>query len=331
MKEADLEVILTKEFFEKHNNLTMIKMSEIVGCSERVVRKYMKSLGVYVRRNKPRVFGKIKVNCGGCGNEIEIYHYKIEQSKTGVFFCSKDCTKGKTLEESYGEDAAKKYKKNFSLAHETRDPGSYKRQGRTLSKNRKEQGGLNHKEGCTCCICKTKRGETFGEDNNFFGKHQTEGAIRRAVEGNRKRYADGTHGLCDPARRLAQVRASQKTLFNRKGKTSYEAKIQEIIEENNFPYRYTGNSDFWLQSEGKHINPDFISTDGSKIALEPYASYFKIKVYGSVENYRVERTRLLWKLGWKVIYFDEKDLNGSNWKEHCLNKILIEQNNNKES
>jgi len=118
-----------------------------------------------------------------------------------------------------------------------------------------------------------------------------------------------------------KMRKKLLTPKTRKNLTDYEERILEVINENGLPYKYVGNGDFWLTSEGKHINPDFVNVDGEKIVIEVFCNYWKKKSHGSVEEYIIERRRLFANFGWKVIFIGDKDLNKINWKKHCLQLI----------
>ena len=53
--------------------------------------------------------------------------------------------------------------------------------------NFKNHSLLNHKENCSCMICKAKRGETKGKNNPFYGKHNpcSEERKRKIGESNK--------------------------------------------------------------------------------------------------------------------------------------------------
>jgi very-short-patch-repair endonuclease len=98
--------------------------------------------------------------------------------------------------------------------------------------------------------------------------------------------------------------------------TSYEKKISELCIENNLPFIYTGDGTFLIG----YKNPDFVNKK-EKIAIEVYYSYFKIRDFGSCENYEKQRKEYFDKYGWKVIFIRKEDIVDNNWKEICLNKI----------
>ena len=98
--------------------------------------------------------------------------------------------------------------------------------------------------------------------------------------------------------------------------TSYEKKIAELCIENSLPFIYTGDGRFLINFK----NPDFVNQQ-DKIIIEVFYSWFKIKVYGSVENYKEHCKKKYNSSGWKIIFIDEDEVDVNNWKELCLNKI----------
>lgn len=83
--------------------------------------------------------------------------------------------------------------------------------------------------------------------------------------------------------------------------SSYEKRIISIINKHNLPYKFVGDGSFLIDSK----NPDFINTNGEKIALEVFHNYYKIKNYGSIENYKKQRQEIFNNYGWRVIFLDE--------------------------
>ena len=98
--------------------------------------------------------------------------------------------------------------------------------------------------------------------------------------------------------------------------TSFEQKISALCFKYNLPFIYKGNGDFLINFK----NPDFVNFK-DKIVIEVFYSWFKIRDYGSIENYKEFCRKKYNSLGWKVIFIDELDLNNNNWEEKCLNKI----------
>ncbi len=113
-----------------------------------------------------------------------------------------------------------------------------------------------------------------------------------------------------------KYRENQTTKILRKRPTSYEKKISEICIENHLPFVYTGNGTFLIG----YKNPDFVNQK-DKIVIEVYYSWFKIRDYGSCENYEKKRRKYFVKYGWNTIFIRDDEINAENWKEICLNKI----------
>ena len=136
------------------------------------------------------------------------------------------------------------------------------------------------------------KGQTYDE---FYGKE-------RAIEIKNKIFS-------------AKNRESMlKGLLKRP--TSYEQKISDLCIKSNIPFIYTGNGTFLIG----HKNPDFIN-EKKKIAIEVYHNYFKIRDFGSCENYEKQRSEYFAKYGWDVIFIRTEEIEDKNWKEVCLNKI----------
>lgn len=119
----------------------------------------------------------------------------------------------------------------------------------------------------------------------------------------------------DPKFKERIIKASIKGLLKRP--TSYEQKISDLCFKHNLPFIYKGNGDFLINFK----NPDFVN-EKDKIVIEVFYSWFKIRDYGSVENYKEFCRRKYHPFGWKVIFIDELDLNCENWEDKCLNKII---------
>lgn len=116
--------------------------------------------------------------------------------------------------------------------------------------------------------------------------------------------------------RQASKNPSPETLrkiLHRRIPTSLEEKFQAIINKYNLPYKFVGDGSFILGS----YNPDFINVNSEKIAIEVYAKYHKIKNHKNIDEWKEERTEVFRKYGWKIIYFDETQIN----KDKILSKL----------
>ena len=91
-----------------------------------------------------------------------------------------------------------------------------------------------------------------------------------------------------------------------------------LFKNNNLPLRFVGDfKDQGLYIEGKV--PDFVATNSKRVLVEIYSDYFKIKDYGSVENYKVQRNELFSKYEWKTLFFSETELKTNPNK--CINEL----------
>ncbi len=99
-----------------------------------------------------------------------------------------------------------------------------------------------------------------------------------------------------------------KNALTRRIPSSLEGKFQGIIDKHNIPYKFVGDGSFIIEN----CNPDFINTNSEKIAIEVYARYYKLRNHISIEEWKKERAKIFEKYGWKIIYFDETQVNENN-------------------
>jgi very-short-patch-repair endonuclease len=87
--------------------------------------------------------------------------------------------------------------------------------------------------------------------------------------------------------------------------SSLELKMMRIIDENKLPYRFVGNGNFFIENKC----PDFVNCNGEKIALEVFYREHKNQFRGNVNGWMQNRQKLFNKYGWKVMFFDETQVN----------------------
>jgi len=97
--------------------------------------------------------------------------------------------------------------------------------------------------------------------------------------------------------------------------SSLEVKMMGIIEKFNLPYKFVGNGKF---SIGNKI-PDFVNVNGEKIALEVFyrrhkcqfgTKGFKKEIdFTILERWKEERKKIFSSFGWKVLFFNEIEVN----------------------
>jgi len=88
-------------------------------------------------------------------------------------------------------------------------------------------------------------------------------------------------GKASQGRRLTKEQL--KKCLRRRTPTSLERKFQGIVNKFNLPYIFVGDGSFIIAG----YNPDFINTNGEKIAIEVFAKYFKTirwKKYRNMEK-----------------------------------------------
>lgn len=95
-------------------------------------------------------------------------------------------------------------------------------------------------------------------------------------------------------------------------KPSKPEKQFDILLQKLFPdqWRYTGDASFWVTSNGKRLNPDFISTKGPKKIIEFNGDYWHSKkVTGRTkEEEEQQRTDLYAQLGYQTLIIWESEL-----------------------
>lgn len=103
-----------------------------------------------------------------------------------------------------------------------------------------------------------------------------------------------------------RTREAIRKALRRRPISSLEDKFQKIIDKYKLPYKYVGNGKFLIERK----NPDFININGEKKAIEVYARKHKEKLRNTtIEEWKKNRQGVFDKYGWKIIFFDEIQLN----------------------
>jgi very-short-patch-repair endonuclease len=98
----------------------------------------------------------------------------------------------------------------------------------------------------------------------------------------------------------------RKKVFAKRDKSSLEIKFEGICQKHNLPYKFVGNGDFFIERKC----PDFINCNGEKIAIEVYCTKHKRRFKKIPEwQWKQERTAIFNKYGWKIIFFNELQVN----------------------
>lgn len=200
----------------------------------------------------------------------------------------------------------------------------------------------NRKKRCQDCYHKWQAGRAWsavmrekmtgkfsGVANPFYGKKHTDETkaknasahIGKQTTLGRKMSADQKAKISD-AKRGRKLSISQETrkmqsermkslwldadyrkkVLGASGMSSLEKKALAVIEKHGLPYRFVGHGDFTI---GRKI-PDFINTNGAKIAVEVYCRKHKEILRGGVDSWIKSRRELFASYGWDTIFLDER-------------------------
>ena len=99
-----------------------------------------------------------------------------------------------------------------------------------------------------------------------------------------------------------------KKMLARRTPTTLEMKFLKIVEKNALPYKFVGDGSFMIGRK----NPDFINTNGEKIAIEVYSLYYKLRHAETVDEWKKERQNYFGEHGWEVLFFDAVQVNETN-------------------
>ena len=96
-----------------------------------------------------------------------------------------------------------------------------------------------------------------------------------------------------------------KNSLRRRPMSSLEIKFQQLIDRYKLPYKFVGDGKFMIERKC----PDFINTNGEKIAIEVFYRKHKERFANGLENWKQDRLSLFNKYGWDLKFFDETMLN----------------------
>lgn len=99
----------------------------------------------------------------------------------------------------------------------------------------------------------------------------------------------------------------------RRSKSSLEIKFEDIINRLGLPYRFVGNGEIIIARKV----PDFINSNGEKIAIEVYYKKHKEKFRGGYEKWKADRIKIFNENGYELLFFDELQV-----KEEIINQRL---------
>lgn len=171
--------------------------------------------------------------------------------------------------------------------------------------------------------------DRMGSKNPRWGKHhsawnkglteETDERVKKIAEASRNRpgWLEGKHWSKAMRKKLSEAhkhytKEQMKNILRRRTPTSLEKKFGEIMTKYKLPYKFVGDGSFIIDK----YNPDFINTDGPKIAIEVYARYHKKRNHINIEEWKEMRTKVFKDYGWQLIFFDETEINEENILKH---------------
>ena len=138
---------------------------------------------------------------------------------------------------------------------------------------------------------KVWKGKRIGKNNPFYGRKHTSEAISKIKKARARQVITKEH-----------IRKS----LGKRGMSSLEKRINSVIVKYDLPYKFVGDGKFFIEKK----NPDFINTNGEKIAVEVYSRRHKENLRGiTIDEWKVRRTEVFNKYGWDIIYIEDYQTN----------------------
>jgi len=174
-----------------------------------------------------------------------------------------------------------------------------------------------------CCACTNSllnksgiRGMKGRKQSEYFKKRMSETHKGKKLSIERKEKLSKIakkSGIAPPKKywyKKGHIPDMKKCLA-RKDKSSLELKMEQIISELSLPYKFVGNGEFLIENKC----PDFINTNGKKIAVEVYSNKHKDLFRNGVKKWKASRASLFSKYGWRIEFFDAMELTKENVKQ----------------
>lgn len=219
---------------------------------------------------------------------------------------------------------AEETKKKMSLSHRGKifSEKTKLRMSKSRLKLKQERGYINSEE-TRKKMSEKRKGKTYEE---FYGEEKAE-RVRRKQSGqkhtieSKKRIS--VFQKKNPNKNLFKKNDSRftkewikKTLIRRE-KSSLEIKFEEIVNKLNLPYKFVGNGKIMVARKC----PDFVDSNGKKIAIEVYYKRHKEIFRKGLEEWKAERIKIFSENGWKIIFLDETQIN-----ENTVRSVLGDSN-----
>lgn len=151
--------------------------------------------------------------------------------------------------------------------------------------------------------------------NNKCGQKRTEETKKLMSDSRNKGLKAGRIITCKYWKGKKFTKEHIKKILHKRKMSSLEIKFNNIVIELNLPYKFVGNGKFFIERK----NPDFINTNGEKIAIEVFyrkhkCIFYDRKInkkidYSMLEKWKKSRTEIFERNGWKIIFLDETQVN----------------------
>lgn len=175
------------------------------------------------------------------------------------------------------------WNKGKSWSEETKSKISAKLQGNKLSMETRNKMSISRKGRYTSEITREK--------------------LSIALKGKKKAYPSFFKG------KKLTIEHKNKILESlNRSPNKFEEKCITLFKNHNLPLRFVGGfkeKNFFIAGKV----PDFVSTNDKKVIVEVFYEYFKIKQYGSIENYKKDRIDTFSRYGWKTLFFSTNEIN----------------------
>jgi very-short-patch-repair endonuclease len=186
--------------------------------------------------------------------------------------------------------------------------------------------GKHHSEETKIKISKAKSGKkghvAWDKGTKGLIKHSEKSrkAISEALKGNQnwrfRKYSP--KGRKNPEHSIIMKKLWQNENYRKKclsnlflknnEMSSLEKKMLGIVQKFNLPYRFVGNGQFFIENKC----PDFINCNGEKIAMEVFYKGHKEYFRQGLQEWKDLRQEIFAKYGWKILFFDETQINEKN-------------------
>lgn len=186
---------------------------------------------------------------------------------------------------------------------------------------------------CKSCVKKGARHPLFGKHHSEKSKQKIRGENNPRWKGGKVKRICGVCGVvfevdpCIIKYGFGKFCSHSCVRKGRKGFPQHHTKperiFKEICKKNNLPFKYVGDSSFWIGKKPS-VNPDFVESNGKKIAIEifsywhdPLRRHCKVPYSQTYEG----RKKILKKYGWKLTVFWQEDLEREDADQFILNEL----------